>query len=85
MLFDSPFRRLQREGARFARRGMGLTEAMHRPLVFGTRAIRWPGIAFHVRIDMGPARHALSQMVVAGHVAFVHPFPPPPRTGGSSQ
>jgi hypothetical protein len=43
-----------------------------RDLLFGTRGIKRPMVALVTKQNMGPCRHALAQMVVAG-VMTVHP------------
>lgn len=43
-----------------------------RNLLFGTRGIKRPMVALVTKQNMGPCRHALAQMVVAG-VMTVHP------------
>lgn len=44
----------------------------HQDRLFGGRGLRRPLIAVATKKDMGPARHALAQMVVAGTMV-VHP------------
>jgi hypothetical protein len=59
----------------------------HQDRLFGGRGLRRPLIAVATKKDMGPARHALAQMVVAGTMV-VHPplkagaGPPPPAEMG---
>ena len=78
-LFDTDLRRQQRRSAALQGLGCGLTAAMHRPLVYGRRALCWPAMSLTTDLSMGPSRHTLSQMVVAGTVTYLPPFPPPAR------
>ncbi len=50
----------------------GETLSPRRGLLFGTRGIKRPMVALTTKQNMGPCRHALAQMVVAG-VMTVHP------------
>lgn len=78
-LFDTPLRRGHRASGQLLHQGCGLTAALHRPLVYGRRAMAWPAMSLTTDLNMGPARHTLAQMVVAGTVQYLPPFPPPAR------
>lgn len=78
-LFDTDLRRQWRRAGALQARGCGLTAAMHRPLVYGRRALAWPAMSHTTDVSMGPSRHTLSQMVVAGTVTYLPSFPPPAR------
>ena len=78
-LFDTRLRQGHRASSKLLARGCGLTAALHRPLVYGTRALCWPAMSLTTDLSMGPARHTLAQMVVAGTVQYLPPFPPPAR------
>jgi len=45
---------------------------LHDNVLYGERTMKWPVLALMSNADFGNARHALSQMVVAGTMT-VHP------------
>jgi hypothetical protein len=47
----------------------------HQDRLFGGRGLRRPLIAVATKKDMGPARHALAQMVVAARLRMNMPIP----------
>ena len=86
-LFDSPLRRRQRESARLEAHAAAMTRWFHRPLVFGIRGLAGPVMALQTDLNLGPVRHALSQMAIAGTVQWMPSFPPPAArrpSGGSA-
>ena len=55
-----------------------LSHPSQRGLLYGSREFKWPMIALKTSLDLGPARHALSQMVVSGEMIVFPPFVRPP-------
>lgn len=84
----SPLRREHAHVARFQAVATGPTARHHQNLLIGERQFGWPLMALRTKSELGPCRHALSQMVVAGTMTVFPPFmskPPVPDTdkGGS--
>ena len=52
-------------------------------VLHGFHAMRFPLIALNTRRSMGPARHILSQMVVAGTMTVHPPYNPEQPTSDS--
>lgn len=54
-------------------------------MLYGVRRLRFPLLALQVSRDLGPARHALEQRVVAGTLEITYPFKPVrvPRAGSN--
>lgn len=69
-LFRSPLRDRHRQVRHLC--GRGRRAPLHEDLLYGDRALKWPLLALMSDADLGHARHALSQMVVAGTMT-VHP------------
>ncbi len=45
-------------------------------ILFGERGLKWPMMALRTQMELGPCRHALAQMVVAGEMVVFPPFVP---------
>lgn len=81
----SPFRRVHQDATRLSEAAQQLTSAAHTSLLHGQRAFGWPTLALRTSFTLGPVRHALSQMVVAGTMTVFPPFvpnKPPPKGDG---
>lgn len=71
---SSLLRREHPRAARFGEVAMGLSQKFHQDTLLGTRSFGWPLMALQVQSSLGPCRHALSQMVVAGTMTVFPPF-----------
>lgn len=54
------------------------TKKMSTCVLYGQRRFGWPLMALHTQRELGPVRHAISQMVVAGTMTIFPPFVKPP-------
>jgi hypothetical protein len=60
--------------------GRFLRTALHRQrfcrdnILYGERGLKWPMMALRTQMELGPCRHALAQMVVAGDMVVFPPF-----------
>lgn len=73
MITPPLFRAAHAASIRLHRRMARTTTGLHRDLLHGDRQFGWPMAALSVQQDLGPVRHALSQMIVAGTMTV---FPP---------
>lgn len=73
----SPIRRHHRLIAALYAGSLLHAPLLHRPRLYGIRRLAWPAMAMQADTSMGPCRHALEQMVVAGTITFLPAFPPP--------
>lgn len=73
-----------RLSTRMGRAARAVTEkAARQDILYGdNHAVKYPLMALRTQMDMGPARHALSQIVVSGEMVV---FPPFGRLPGSPQ
>ena len=69
-LFRSPMR--DRHAQVMLLCGKGTRAPLHANVLYGERSMKWPLLALMCDADLGSARHAISQMVVAGTMT-VHP------------
>lgn len=84
----SALRRAHAEASRLGQQRGPSAHGQARAVTYGDRRLRFPLLALTTSQDMGPARHALEQRVVAGFVAVERPAPrivppaprPPPPT-----
>ncbi|MFT5584982.1 MAG: hypothetical protein ACI9VR_002570 [Cognaticolwellia sp.] len=69
---------------RIGRAALALSnKAGRQNILYGTaHVVRYPLMALRTQMDMGPVRHALSQIVVSGEMVV---FPPFGRLPGSPQ
>lgn len=76
-------RSTHRPAGRLYRRAILNTPTFKLDLLYGDRQFGWPLAALRAQQELGPVRHALSQMVVAGVMTV---FPPwGPSMQGSAQ
>ena len=61
---------------RFLRTSLHRRRVRRENILFGERGLKWPLMALRTQMDLGPARHALAQMVVAGEMVVFPPFVP---------
>lgn len=71
---NSPLRREHVRAARFKAASEGRTPNFHQDILLGERNFGWPLMALRTQSNLGPCRHALSQMVVAGTLTVLPPF-----------
>ena len=82
----SLFHHIYLDSSRFARESGRVTSRSHSSLLHGSRDFGWPVMALRTSFALGPVRHALSQMVVAGTMSVFPPFVkvrPPPDSDAS--
>ena len=75
---------MHRQSTNMGRESCRLTKmAGRKDVLYGSNhSIKYPMVALRTQIDLGPARHALSQIVVSGEMVV---FPPFGRLPGSQQ
>lgn len=79
----SPFQHVYQTSTRLSEAAVQLTGRAHSSLLHGERNFGWPTLALRTSFTLGPVRHALSQMVVAGTMTIFPPFVPnraPPKS-----
>lgn len=76
MTWRSPFRVRYVDAVRLDRGATKKTRKYRSKLLFGSRQFGWPLMALRTGMDLGPVRHVLSQMVVAGTMTVYPPFDP---------
>ena len=64
--------------SRFYELAIGRAKKMSSCVLYGQRRFGWPLMALHTQRELGPVRHAISQMVVAGTMTIFPPFVKPP-------
>jgi hypothetical protein len=68
---------------RIGRASRAASGTARQDILYGpNHAVKYPLMALRTQMDMGPARHALSQIVVSGEMVV---FPPFGRLPGSPQ
>lgn len=72
---SSPFRREHERAARLETVARGnIKPGTASSVLVGKREFGWPLLALQVQTSIGPCRHALAQMVVAGTMTVFPPF-----------
>lgn len=71
---SSPLRKEHPKATRIGDVAMGLSQRFHQDILLGVRSFGWPLMALQTQSSLGPCRHALSQMVVAGTMTVFPPF-----------
>lgn len=72
-----PLRQTHRPAGRLFRISAHSTPRFRGDLLYGDRQFGWPLAALRVQQELGPVRHALSQLVVAGVMTVFPPWGPP--------
>jgi len=62
--------------SRFLRSSLHSRRFSRDNILYGERGLKWPLMALRTQMNLGPARHALAQMVVAGEMVVFPPFAP---------
>lgn len=71
---SSPLRREHTKAARLQAPATGKATHFHQDILLGERNFGWPLMALRTQTSIGPCRHAISQMVVAGTMTVFPPF-----------
>lgn len=70
----SPLRREHGKASLLEGRAVDKKHTFHQDILLGVRNFGWPLMALRTQTSLGPCRHVLSQMVVAGTMTVFPPF-----------
>lgn len=79
MFKETPLLRDYERKARFHQLSIERARKMSSVLLYGQRRFGWPMMALQTQRELGPVRHAVSQMVVAGTMTIYPPWLKPPE------
>lgn len=89
MFKQTPLLRDYERKARFFLLSTERAKKMSASVLHGQRRFGWPMMALQTQRELGPVRHAISQMVVSGTMTifppWVKPPAPPPHDPDSKQ